>query len=372
MDVDLDHSIFGDRHTGAHRSGPARPGQRRRRRGIRRALVLLVAVAVLAAGAWIAYDRFGVGIGGIDDYPGPGKDAVTIEIPAGATGAAIADTLRGADVVKSTHAYLRAASGNGGAAGIQPGFYAMKTQMKAADAVAYLVDPGNRILSKVTIPEGRRATEIYDLLSKATKRPVEDYLAAARNPDKLGLPAQAGGSLEGYLFPATYQFSPKDTAADQLKAMVGQMVTTTANLGIDPARMSEVLTVASLVEAEASRPEDRGKVARVIVNRLAAGMKLQLDSTVVYAIGRRGLLTTPQERAVKSPYNTYDVTGLPPGPICAPGEAALKAALGPTPGDWMYFVTVNPKTGETIFTTSFAEHETYVAQLQAFCRANGC
>ncbi|HEY9293616.1 MAG TPA: endolytic transglycosylase MltG, partial [Microlunatus sp.] len=127
----------------------------------------------------------------------------------------------------------------------------------------------------------------------------------------------------------------------------------------------------SLIEAEVNRPADRPKAARVIYNRLAAGMPLQLDSTVHYAIGRRGkVTTTAQERANKSPYNTYVHKGLPPGPIGAPGKAALEAAANPAAGDWLYWVAVNPDSGETVFTKTKAEHDAAVARFQQWCRTH--
>jgi UPF0755 protein len=131
----------------------------------------------------------------------------------------------------------------------------------------------------------------------------------------------------------------------------------------------EVVTVASIVQSEARNASDFPKVARVIYNRLDRGMPLQMDSTVHYAVGKSGQLTTTDEdRASSSPYNTYRFPGLPPGPIASPGDAALKAALHPADGDWIYFVTVNPDTGETKFAVTNAQHQRNVAQLREFCR----
>jgi UPF0755 protein len=143
-------------------------------------------------------------------------------------------------------------------------------------------------------------------------------------------------------------------------------------LGVTPAEAQRVLTVGSIAEVEASSAADYAKVARVIDNRLANklgnGGKLQLDSTVSYAVGKRTITTTAAERAVDSPYNTYRYAGLPAGPISNPGKAANQGALDPTPGPWLYFVTVNPSTGETKFAVTGAEHNQYVQQFRAWCQ----
>jgi UPF0755 protein len=129
-----------------------------------------------------------------------------------------------------------------------------------------------------------------------------------------------------------------------------------------------VLTKASIVQAEAGSVEDMGKVATVINNRLADGMPLQLDTTVNYANGKAGITTTPQDRQNPSPYNTYLHPGLTPGPISNPGEEALRAVLHPTPGDWRYFVVVDPETGDTRFAVTGQEHQQNVALFQQWLR----
>ena len=131
----------------------------------------------------------------------------------------------------------------------------------------------------------------------------------------------------------------------------------------------EILTVASILEYEAKADEDYAKVARVLYNRLDDGMPLQLDSTVSYVSGRKGdVFTTEDERNAESAYNTYQNTGLPPGPIGSPGEKTIEAALNPAEGSWLYFVAVNLETGETVFSNTFAEHNRAVAQLQQYCK----
>jgi UPF0755 protein len=127
---------------------------------------------------------------------------------------------------------------------------------------------------------------------------------------------------------------------------------------------AQVIIVASLVQAEGGRLQDYPKIARVIYNRLAQGMKLQLDSTVLYGLGTYGILASDLQLQSDSPYNTYKRTGLPPGPIDSPGNAAIEAALNPTPGDWLYFVTVDPKTHVTLFTNSVTQFDQYEQELR--------
>jgi UPF0755 protein len=339
----------------------------------RRLLVIVVALGVLGGGLAVAYTYLRPVIAGVfeaNDYPGPGSGEVEFKVEQGDSGLAIAEGLVKADVVKSSKAYLDAAKNDPKSTGIQPGTYELKKQMSAKDALAVLVDPKHRITTDVTIREGLWASEVYDTLSQQTGVPVSDYEKAAKDGAALGLPESAKGNVEGYLFPAVYSFEPGSTAQDQLKAMVAQSVKRLDALGVEPAQMEQVVIVASLVEAEARREEDRPKVARVIENRLAKKMPLQLDSTVNYAVGKHGITTTDEDRASKSPYNTYVRLGLPPGPIGNPGESAIRAAVNPAEGSWLFFVTVNPETGETKFATTYAEHQEYVLEFQAWCQAH--
>jgi UPF0755 protein len=187
----------------------------------------------------------------------------------------------------------------------------------------------------------------------------------------VGLPPEAGGAVEGYLFPATYDFEPETSAVEMVTAMVTRSKQAMDDVGVPAERRTEVLTKASLVEEEARNAEDFGKVARVIENRLAAGMPLQLDSTVNYATGKTGITTTREDRESDSPYNTYQVSGLPPGPVSSPGEAAMQAVLEPTPGEWLYFVAVDPDTGETRFAVTAQEHAANVELFRQWLRENG-
>jgi len=254
--------------------------------------------------------------------------------------------------------------------GITAGVYQLRQHMSGAAALKLLLAPSSRLVSRVTIPEGTIAANTLQKVADATGLPLAELQAAAANPAALGLPAYANGSLEGFLFPATYDVEPGDTAAGVLSAMIARTVQALDELGVPEDQRLSVLTEASIVQAEAGNTEDMAKVARVLDNRLAIGMPLQLDTTVNYANGKSGLTTTPEDRQNPSPYNTYVHTGLPPGPIGNPGEDAIRAVLTPAQGDWLFFVVVNPDTGETRFATTAEEHQANVALFQQWLQAH--
>ncbi|MFF3331785.1 endolytic transglycosylase MltG [Streptomyces sp. NPDC002888] len=219
--------------------------------------------------------------------------------------------------------------------------------------------------TSLVIPEGRRAGQIYEAVDKALELPSGTARKSLVRAN-LRLPNDAEGNPEGYLFPATYPLDTKATPESLLKAMVD-----TANTKFHKAPIAagaqrnamnvyQAVTIASIVQAEAATKADMGKVARVVFNRLERGMPLQMDSTINYALNRTTLRTTEADTRIDSPYNSYQRMGLPPTPIDSPGEDALRAAISPPPGDWLYFVTVKP--GDTRFTADYAEHERNVAE----------
>jgi uncharacterized YceG family protein len=240
--------------------------------------------------------------------------------------------------------------------------------MSGQAALDLLLDPAARLLSRATLPEGLTVERTLARLAEQTGKPIEELQAAAADTAALGLPAYANGSLEGFLFPATYDIEPDTTAVDILRQMVARGVQVLDELQIPEDRRLSLLTEASIVQAEAGSVEDMGKVATVLNNRIADGMPLQLDTTVNYANGKGGITTTPQDRQNPSPYNTYLHAGLPPGPISNPGEDALRAVLNPTPGDWRFFVVVDPDTGETRFAVTGEEHQQNVLLFQQWLR----
>lgn len=346
----------------------------RRDAGARKTIVLLLTLAlVVGTGAFAVAALWPLvaSLTASNDYVGQGVGQVSVTVSEGDSSRTIGAALAAAGVVKTVGAFENAAALDPQSADIQPGLYTLHSKMSARLALAALLNPIDRMVSKVTIREGLWSSEIIRKLAAATGQPLTAYLTALKDPQALGLPAQADGNVEGYLFPSTYSFDPKTTAATQLQTMVTKALQELSILGVSPDQANRVLTIASIVEAEAQAATDRPKVARVIVNRLAKGMPLQLDTTVSFIAQQRGkVATTDTQRAVKSPYNTYLVTGLPPGPIDNPGLLSLQAALSPAPGPWLYFVAVNPTTGETKFAVTAAGHAANVQLFLAWCSKN--
>lgn len=353
----------------------------RRRKQRRRRTVVAVVLSVVLVGAVVAGAFFVLRPLILDrpdpvaqDFPGPGSGSVEIVIPQGATGTAIGSLLADAGVVASPRAFVTAFNANANAAGIQPGTYVLMSEMRAADAVSALLDPANKSELTVTVPEGWRASQIYERVAAIAQLPLEEVQAAAADVAAIGLPAEAGGNPEGWFAAATYSFEPSVDATTILAAMVSQTVATLDRLQVPAEQRQEVLTKASIVEHEVFLAEDYGRVARVIENRLTDDVqvngRLQMDSTVLYGVGKAGGIPTRSDLDDDNPYNTYLHPGLPPTPIGAPGAAAVEAVLSPPEGDWLYFVTVNLDTGETLFTGDYDQHQANRAALNQWLQEN--
>ncbi|MDO5681565.1 MAG: endolytic transglycosylase MltG, partial [Propionibacteriaceae bacterium] len=344
---------------------------------------VVLSFVILIGGGLFAYNKIGSAVTGLflaEDYPGPGNEDVEVEIPQGSTIDEIGSILQDADVVASSDAFSRAATEVPNANQLQAGTYTLKTKMRARDAIQAMLDAGVKGGKRFLIREGLRIGEQVAALAEQTDIPVEKYEEALKNPAGYGLPAWADGNPEGYLFPDTYEMSGSDpnaalkqmTANFMRKANDVQLEARANDLGRTPA---ELVVIASIIEAEVRRPDDRAKVARVIYNRLdsSPSMPLQMDSTVHYAVNHPrtgGVTTSDADRANPSPYNTYKHAGLPPGPIGAPGKSALEAASHPADGKWKYFVTINMDTGETAFAETLNEHNANVRKFQQWCQNN--
>lgn len=373
----------------AARSEPARPSGPRSHRGAGRGktprrrgcLPIALVVVLLVVGAWFggswAVGRVQELMGSSPDYAGPGSGSVTFQVRQGDTATIIGRNLKSAGVVKSVAAFTDAARTDQRSRNIQVGYYQLKKQMKASDALAVLVDPKNLIQARVTIPEGYRVEDIVKAIAAKTDIKAGQVQAALEDPNALGLPPEANGNVEGYLFPATYDVVPGETAVQLLRQMVAMTLTVEKELDVATKARAlgrtpeEILTVASILESEGSRTEDLPKIARAIYNRLDRGMALQSDATVNYANDKSGsVYTTAEDRANPSPYNTYVHTGLPPGPIGSPGKKTIEAALNPADGPWLYWVTVNLRTGETRFNTTYEGHLKDKALLDQYCKTS--
>lgn len=345
------------------------------RRHRNRFVVLLAALLVIltVAGVVTLGVRLVLGIfGPPPDYPGPGTGTVVVQVHTGDTTNQIADTLAADGVVKSAAAFAQVAAQNKQALSIEPGYYRLRHRMRAALALGLLLDPAARISIRVTIPEGTQLSRALTLLAAGTRLPLSALQAVAAHPAVLGLPPACQGQLEGCVFPATYLFPPGTTAVQVLSETVQRFIVAADAAGLVPGAAAlrltpyQVLIVASLIEREARFPADFPKVARVIYNRLARGMPLQLDSTVNYALHANKTRVTINDTRVRSPYNTYLHRGLPPTPIDSPGMLALQAALHPTPGGWIYFVTID-KAGHNAFAVGYRQF----LQLKALAAQNG-
>jgi UPF0755 protein len=354
----------------------------RSRRSLGGCLAVLIALAVLVVGGYLAYSYGMTAIkdrlSGPEDYSGAGSGRVLVEVKDGDAASDIGATLADKDVVKSVEAFTEEARNDPESVNIQVGFYELRKQMSAEAALAVLVDPQNRMRSVVTVPEGYTVKQIVATLAAKTDFSKKDFNRVLRRPASLGLPAYADGNAEGYLFPATYELPPNATPKSILATMVDRWKQAAEEADLEGAAReqgytpAELMVVASLVEAESNRDEDRGKVARVIYNRLegdATGKLLQIDAAVNYGIGRNlGVGLTTDDLEVDSPYNTYKNPGLPPTPIEAPGDAAIEAAAHPSDGPWIYYVTVNLRTGETKFTEDYDTFLKYKAEFKEYCR----
>ncbi|MFJ2028144.1 endolytic transglycosylase MltG [Streptosporangium sp. NPDC087985] len=215
----------------------------------------------------------------------------------------------------------------------------------------------------VTVNEGLRLSSVLKDLSTATGKPLKEFERAAKDGEALGLPAYAKGALEGFASPATYEVSPTSSPEEILAAMVTRFrsVAEDTNLVEGAKRVGrtplEIMTIASIVQAESHDKRDMPKVARVVYNRLnrTPEMSLQMDSTVLYGLNKFGSRASYEDLTSRSPYNTYARLGLPPGPIGNPGDDAIKAALKPATGPWLFFVETDSKKGITKFTDSESE-----------------
>jgi UPF0755 protein len=387
-ELDLAFDEHAERGKPRHRRG-SRGGKKSSGKSAVAFLMAFILLAVLGGGAYFGYNKV-KGFFTAADYDGQGTGRIQVTIAQGATLTDIGNSLVDADVVKSTKAFINAAEKDARSKNIQNGTYNLKKQMAAKYAVAALLDPKNRVTAGLTIPEGATTMQIYAQLSKATKIPVKDFQAAAKDPTALGVPSwwfnrrdhkPAQKSIEGFLFPDTYELDPKMNASQILQTMVERFNTEVGELGfVDKVQNTlsvspfEGLIVASLSQAESGTNADMPKIARVAYNRAYKNhMPLQFDTTANYWIQLNGgkakfsgKLTGGELDDPKNPYNTVSKQGLPPGPINNPGKVALQSAMSPAAGPWLYFVVID-KNGNSAFATTNAQHE---ANKQKAC-ANG-
>ncbi len=383
-DLFLDEIVRPDGAGGGPTASPRRAerAERERRRRQRRRRNWIALLIVLAVGGGVAYavvkyvvpviSSFGeVSEDKAADYPGPGHGSVEITIPEGATGTSMATVLHDADVVQTERAFINAFTADPSASSIQPGTYRLLQQMKASDVVTWLQNPENRVQIKVTIPEGFRLEQILDRLSSVTTVPVDDFTTAMEDVTATGLPAEAEGHYEGWLFPSTYSFEPGTSPTEMISTMVAKTIAVLEENAVPTERREEVLIKASLIERESPNAEASVKMARAIENRLEQDMRLEIDAAIAYGVGKPGTELTKTDLETDGPYNLRTRAGLPPTPIASPGAESIHAVMNPAEGNWLFWCTVNWETGETRFTDNYQEHLANVAELRAWEEANG-
>jgi UPF0755 protein len=299
-----------------------------------------------------------------EDYSGPTGPEVEIVIQPGDGGEQVAQKMVDADIVASFEAIIRPMRLSNPV--IYPGTYLFPTKMSGAAALALLVSGENRVVLEITLREGLRLDQMLSRLSEQLDIPLAELEAAV---EQIDLP-EGAPNAEAMLFPATYRFDPGVSAERVVNTLHNRLIQELDSFGLSLAEDYDVLIIASLIQAEASIEEDFYKVSRVIQNRLDDDMLLQFDSTVNYGTKGTTVTTSDEQRADDNPYNTYRYKGLPIGAIGAPGSLAINAALNPVEGDWIYFVTVNLKTGETVFNRDYADHLIAVKDFLSFLREN--
>ncbi|MGO1744913.1 MAG: endolytic transglycosylase MltG [Microbacterium gubbeenense] len=379
----LEPAKSNDSHAGLHDllttgSSPTTRGPKKRRRGaIIILLVILALIAALAFGGWWAAKQIGGPIGdffGVNAEPtdyeeGLATGEAVIAIEQGDTGWEVSQKLNEAGVTMTESVFydmLVSAQQN---PEFRPGVYELQQKMTASAALTTLTDPDSR-LPGVVYPEGYTITQIVPIMASVLEVSEDDVNDALADPSDYGVDAD---SLEGWLFPAAYDFAPGTDATEAVQQMVDRTRSSLDDAGVQKEDRQRILTEASVIQREAAAEEDFFKVARVIENRLDDDMKLEMDSTAQYGVGEvhdGDVFSSAEALADDNAWNTYAHTGLPVGPISNPGDLAIEAAMNPADGDWLFFATVNLSTGETRFAETLAEHEENVALLDAWCADN--
>lgn len=315
---------------------------------------LLIAVIVIIAGIAIGAGGFSVIMGDADKALDPDSTAmIIVEVPNGSTTTKIGTILVEQGIIDNADSFKLQSKMKGMDGKYKAGEYTLSPAMTMTEIMDILVT-GNVNTVRFTIPEGLMVSEVADKLAEEGLINRDMFMKEIESGDfnyKFLKDAPSGElRLEGYLYPNTYDVFTTASEHDIIDRLLRQLDTVFTDemyaraeeLGMD---LNEVMTIASLIERETMVDSERAKVASVIYNRLDIGMKLQIDATVQYALGEQKQFLTYKDLEVESPYNTYQIAGLPPGPICSPGEASIKAALYPEDTDYIYYVLSAAKDG---------------------------
>lgn len=337
-------------------SEPPPSGRSPRRRALMRLLIFFCILAVLFGG---------LGIYVLNASKGTAADGqvVSVFIEPGSSAGKIATQLERRKVIKAAWLFKLVARLDGRAGQLRPGEYNLRTGMSYGEVLDVLAAGPAVLSTNVTIPEGKTVAEIARIIGEKTQVSTEQFLEAARSRRHSHWMRPGSHNLEGLLFPKTYRIREKATADDIVEMMLNQFDAETKNLdfkkppipGITP---YQLIVIASMIEREAKVPQDRAKIAAVIYNRLRRPMRLQIDATVQYAYllktGKYKNPLTTDDYKLSSPYNTYQIDGIPPAPIASPGLASIQAALNPANVDYLYYVLISPN-GEHGFARTYDE-----------------
>ncbi len=351
--------------------------QNRKRRLRRRAVVItatLLVFATVVALITVGLQRL-LGMYDTQSYPGPGETPVTLVVKPGMGASEVFAELKSLDVIASEKSFSRSFSELSGGAQIQAGEYKLKTKMKNEDVVKVIT--GNDLTKVLYVPiaGNMRITEVMQQLSKYTRIPLEQFQDLGKQPQKFGISTKAK-NLEGYLAPGEYRFPLDATPEQMIRTMVDKQKKILADAGVKDADAQYLLlTKASIVEAEGN-PKNYAIIAGALENRVErpnedTGGFINSDATVTYGLGQRTLhLSDAQKRDKTNPYNTYANKGLPVGPIGSPEKAAIDATVHPQKNDYYYWVTIDIKTGETLYAKTYAEHQVNEQKYLQYCAAH--
>lgn len=336
------------------RAPPPRPAGARVARKLPLLLVILLLMAAAAGAAEFKTQARGDGERG---------NEVVVDVPSGSTGASIASIMESRNVVSSSFAFQLFLRIKGIGSGLKAGEYKLRERMPYSELLTALEKGPSDTFVKLTVPEGSNAAQTAERVGRSTHISKVDFLAAATaDTVRPSILPPSVGALEGFLYPKTYYVIKRETASELVRRLVSQFDKETADLPWNRAKQLgrtryEILIIASMTEEEAKAPFERPMIAAVIYNRLRAGMKLGIDATVQYAVGKfSGEPLTQSDLDADSPYNTRKFAGLPPAPIDSPTAGAIEAALVPAQTGALYFVlTADCKTH--FFTSSFKEFE---------------
>jgi UPF0755 protein len=321
-----------------------------------RRLALFLVVAVAAAGglAWVA----------LTPTPAVQAGPLVVEIPAHEGVLGIATRLADAEVIRNRYAFVALTAGRGHIRHLKAGEYEIPRDASMLDVVDLLAS--GRVRQHVVLyPEGATVAELARALEADRLASAQDVLRAASDDHLRRTLGVTGPSLEGYLFPDTYQFVRGMSVEEMLSRMVQRLRTKLTPELVERARargldVHQLLTLASIIEREAVEPGEQRLISAVFWNRLRLDMPLQADPTVQYAVAKERRALTRVDLATDHPYNTYAHRGLPPGPIASPGLGAIEAALDPAPVKYLYFVARDDRRHH--FSTTVTEHNAAVAR----------